>query len=123
MQVRAGEGPPRATPPMADRQMQSCRIERLHHTMAKTLDGCIDGVSLQDFLQCFAELANTHAATLTELHTQMAQIIKLNVQAEFEKIVEELDLANKLNELGPCLRPRASSRSRPVGLPPSAPEL
>eukprot|EP01052_Picozoa_sp_SAG31_P022360 SAG31_NODE_1775_length_7303_cov_2.409356_7_plen_107_part_00 len=68
--------------------------------MVKTLDGCIDGVSLGDFLSCFPELVESHRGTLTELHLQMSQIMKLNVTAEFEKIVEELDLATKLDALG-----------------------
>ena len=80
--------------------MDQVRITKLRGAFAKCLNGCIDGVTREAFLGCFPDLVQTHEATLTELHVQMTQIIKANVAQEFEKIIDELDLTNKLNKLG-----------------------
>jgi hypothetical protein len=59
--------------------MEDTRMAKLRSALAKTLDGAIGSVKLEDFLQCFPDLVQTHEAVLTELFHQLVGSVRPNV--------------------------------------------
>lgn len=58
---------------------EDVRMTRLRQAMAKTVDGTIGGVTLEEFLGCFPDLAQTHESILAELFTQLNEAVRSNV--------------------------------------------
>lgn len=58
---------------------EDVRMTRLRQAMAKTVDGTIGGVSLEEFLSCFPDLSQTHEGILSELYTQFNEAVRSNV--------------------------------------------
>ena len=58
---------------------EDVRMTRLRQAMAKTVDGTIGGVTLEEFLGCFPDLAQTHECILAELFAQLNEAVRSNV--------------------------------------------
>jgi|EP01043_Picozoa_sp_COSAG02_P069842 hypothetical protein len=58
---------------------EDTRMTRLRQAMSKTVEGTIGGVSLEEFLGCFPDLAQTHEAMLAELFRQLNEAVRSNV--------------------------------------------
>ncbi len=58
---------------------EDTRMTRLRQAMSKTVEGTMRGVSLDEFLACFPDLAETHPSMLAELFRQLNEAVRSNV--------------------------------------------
>ena len=96
---------------MAEEGGRSVRFERLAKVFDTSLEKCLDMWDMDAFLRHFHSATAEEAAILQEVYRQFAAFWKAGCHQEFEKIVQERNLREKLKEVD---GDRTAQRNTPI---------